>query len=361
MTPATKGSDAMAHIPTIHAGRVEVSVGIAQETIAANATGRVLVAGYAALVNVPAAVTRGHYIETHTVAKQATGSATRRSGSFGQFGSSSATPSAWLWGQTDQAASGDHGGLTGLLDDDHTQYIKDSEFTASGDTLRGTGAGTFATIKNNIAATTAPTATSDSAAGYSVGSRWIDTTADKEYVCLDTTASAAVWTETTQAGGGGGSAPVPWNLTPHWGAFGTGSAPMVNANDCHFMPATLDAAATITGIRIYVNTSSGNISVALYDSTGTRVATSGAVACPAAGAVNVNFTAPYAAAAGRYRLALSCDNVTAVFIGVSSSLITGHHGLTRQASAHPAPASIGTTDTPPRTQNLIGVISGGTP
>jgi hypothetical protein len=40
----------------------------------------------------------------------------------------------------------DHGAaLTGasLLDDDHPQYIKDSEFTAKGDILVGTGAGTF--------------------------------------------------------------------------------------------------------------------------------------------------------------------------------------------------------------------------
>jgi hypothetical protein len=37
----------------------------------------------------------------------------------------------------------DHGGLTGLADDDHTQYIKDSEFGAKGRILIGTAAGTF--------------------------------------------------------------------------------------------------------------------------------------------------------------------------------------------------------------------------
>lgn len=91
---------------TTTTGRAEVSVGIAQETIANTASGRVLVAGYAALVNVPASVTRGHYVETHTVAKQATGSSTRRSGSLGQFLTGGTTPTAVLWGQTDQAASG---------------------------------------------------------------------------------------------------------------------------------------------------------------------------------------------------------------------------------------------------------------
>jgi len=37
----------------------------------------------------------------------------------------------------------DHGALTGLSDDDHPQYIKDTEFTQSDTVLTGTGAGTF--------------------------------------------------------------------------------------------------------------------------------------------------------------------------------------------------------------------------
>lgn len=90
---------------TTTSARSELSIGVAQETIANNATGKVLTAGYAALINVPASVTRGHYIETHTVAKQATGSATRRSGSFGQFLTGGTTPTGWLWGQTDQTAT----------------------------------------------------------------------------------------------------------------------------------------------------------------------------------------------------------------------------------------------------------------
>ncbi len=91
---------------TTTTGRAELSVGVAQETIASNAVGRVLVSGYAALINVPASVTRGHYIETHTVVKQATGNSARRSGSLGQFGKTSATPSGWIWGATDQTAAG---------------------------------------------------------------------------------------------------------------------------------------------------------------------------------------------------------------------------------------------------------------
>lgn len=48
-------------------------------------------------------------------------------------------------------------------------------------------------ILNNYTATTAPTATDDSDSGYTVGSRWINTTSDLTYVCVDDTASSAIW------------------------------------------------------------------------------------------------------------------------------------------------------------------------
>lgn len=57
--------------------------------------------------------------------------------------------------------------------------------------------------KHSLAKTAAPGTGDDSLDGYSVGSVWIDTTADKAYICLDATSTAAVWTETTQSGGGG--------------------------------------------------------------------------------------------------------------------------------------------------------------
>lgn len=56
---------------------------------------------------------------------------------------------------------------------------------------------------NNFAATAAPAVTDDSGDGYGVGSRWVDTVADKEYVCTDPTVGAAVWVETTSSGSAG--------------------------------------------------------------------------------------------------------------------------------------------------------------
>lgn len=80
--------------------------------------------------------------------------------------------------------------------------VMDSDFSAGEGFMRKTGVGAYEVIKTNMNASVAPTVNEDSADGYAVGSRWFDTTADKEYVCLAATVGAAVWIETTQSGGG---------------------------------------------------------------------------------------------------------------------------------------------------------------
>lgn len=74
----------------------------------------------------------------------------------------------------------------------------------SGTTGVGEDAGVAASniTRNKFDATTAPTVNNDVDEGYTVGSKWYDITADKGYACLDNTDGAAVWTETTGAGGG---------------------------------------------------------------------------------------------------------------------------------------------------------------
>ena len=56
---------------------------------------------------------------------------------------------------------------------------------------------------NKLDATTAPTATDDASSDYEVMSIWVDTTADKAYICVDSTATAAVWVEVTVSDHGG--------------------------------------------------------------------------------------------------------------------------------------------------------------
>lgn len=78
--------------------------------------------------------------------------------------------------------------------------VMDSDFAG---THRGimvrTGAGAYTAQRQNISAAVAPGVADDSAANYAVGSFWLDTTADKAYVCVDSTAGAAVWVQVLNA------------------------------------------------------------------------------------------------------------------------------------------------------------------
>ncbi len=65
------------------------------------------------------------------------------------------------------------------------------------------GLGNVANILNKLDATAAPTAGDDSADGYTIGSRWLDVSGSKEYVCSDATEGAAVWIDVTAGGTGG--------------------------------------------------------------------------------------------------------------------------------------------------------------
>lgn len=77
-------------------------LGVAVETIASNATGRICIQGAVDLVNVNASVTRGDYGKTHSVAKQATDAgASRAAGAFCQFNTGGTTPKATLFGFPD--------------------------------------------------------------------------------------------------------------------------------------------------------------------------------------------------------------------------------------------------------------------
>jgi hypothetical protein len=118
---------------TTTSGAYTGGIGIAQETIANNAIGRVLVEGYAALVNTSASVTRGNYGKTHTVAKQAVDAgASRVAGAFCQFLTGGTTPTARIFPPDLGAAAGN--------------VAADAIFDAKGDLPVGTGADTAAKL-----------------------------------------------------------------------------------------------------------------------------------------------------------------------------------------------------------------------
>ncbi len=52
-------------------------------------------------------------------------------------------------------------------------------------------------IKDNYTATVVPTTTDDSSLSYSAGSRWINTTTQRSYICVSASVGAAVWRESS--------------------------------------------------------------------------------------------------------------------------------------------------------------------
>ena len=93
--------------------------------------------------------------------------------------------------------------ITGILAIGNGGSGIDASATGPGVWQQRTNGSVVSVLKHNFTATVAPVATDDTGSGYEVGSNWYDVTADKAYVALDVTSTAAVWTETTQAGGGG--------------------------------------------------------------------------------------------------------------------------------------------------------------
>lgn len=71
--------------------------------------------------------------------------------------------------------------------------------------------GATSEIKYNLTATTDPTISDDDTQGYVIGSRWINTSTDNEFVCTDNSTGAAVWEGTT---GGSSSYPALFNDLP---------------------------------------------------------------------------------------------------------------------------------------------------
>ncbi|AWY09387.1 hypothetical protein vBRpoPV13_30 [Ruegeria phage vB_RpoP-V13] len=154
----------------------------------------------------------------------------------------------------------------------------------TGDTLPGAGG-----LQNNYAATAAPAVTDDDGSGYAVGSRWIDVTNDKEYVCLDASTGAAVWTETTGAGGGGTTNnyliarqefDLAMGTTTSTSAYAAKGDIMQAENDFHFLGVNtyLASGQTVKLMVLqvtHVDNGTATITSVLYDGTPVVISSTG--------------------------------------------------------------------------------------
>lgn len=129
----------------------------------------------------------------------------------------------------------------------------------------------------------------------------------------------------------------------------TSSTRGVASNNNGWYYRVLDA-GTISKIAIDPTTSSGNISIAVYRSsgsgdaavpTGGRLATTGAIACPSTGYAEVSLGASVAVNEGDW-FALSADNTTVAIRSDASGTNSSNLGkgmMGHQGTAHPLPAT----------------------
>lgn len=92
---------------------------------------------------------------------------------------------------------------------------------------------TFGISKSNSTITD-PTTSDDVLDGYSIGSRWYNTSSQEEFVCLSSAQGAAVWTSTTSGGGSSSSTGGPLATTV-WVADSTVSS-SAYPNNVRYVP-----------------------------------------------------------------------------------------------------------------------------
>ena len=115
--------------------------------------------------------------------------------------------------------------------------------------------------KSNLTATTDPGTTNDSTQDYVQGSRWLNTSSQKEFVCVDATASAAIWVKVVSSAQASGSN----------GLFATALG-LLNFKNSDGSTIAASASAGKFGIAITLGTSFALASESANNSTKTDVA-----------------------------------------------------------------------------------------
>lgn len=125
--------------------------------------------------------------------------------------------------------------------------------------------------KNNYAATGAPVVGDDSADGYTVGSRWIDTTNDRVYMAVDVTVGAAIWlplqvTSAFFAHKNAANQTIP-DTTATKATFGTEAFDLLgdySTATSTWTPATKGAAVVVAQINLTDNNDGSSMRLRIY-------------------------------------------------------------------------------------------------
>lgn len=102
----------------------------------------------------------------------------------------------------------------------------------------------------------------------------------------------------------------PWGaIARTWETVGPGSGAWPTANKAFYQPLYIPETTTMTHFVYYGDTASGNICMALYNSSGTRLATTGSQVM-LGGTQAKRFAVSYTMTRGTYYMGMSIDNTT---------------------------------------------------
>lgn len=135
------------------------------------------------------------------------------------------------------------------------------------------GGNRLMSVMNKLDATTAPTVNDDAGDGYSVGTRWVDTTNAKTYVLVDSTVGAAVWQQVTGSGSILATEISPSAIsaaTHNYNPTGLATCSIVNLSATAQVDLTGLAAQTVGSIRTLRNQS--GFGILLKTSSGSSLA-----------------------------------------------------------------------------------------
>lgn len=135
------------------------------------------------------------------------------------------------------------------------------------------------------------------------------------------------------------------------------SAQTTVANTAYTLAITVPVACTITKVAVYIGTSSGNIDVGIYNSSGTRLGSSGSVASPGTGSRLISLSSSVDLTPGFYYLAVAADNATISLGRYSTDNLLGSGAV---ATSFPLPSTLTTPiAVSSRAYSIAGVVSGG--
>jgi len=119
---------------------------------------------------------------------------------------------------------------------------------------------------NNYQASTDPSTANDITQGYTVGSRWLNTTTQIEWVCTNSTGAAAVWVPSTN---NGQSLTNQLIIPGQHLLFNFADYPntgKVTASEVQYTKVYLIGGTVITKMQLFINNgATGNINMGLYD------------------------------------------------------------------------------------------------